>query len=213
MGIRTDEVMIVNGRLKQAGKRFRYMRYNRSAVFECECGVRFIADWQHVKQGSTLSCGCLHRELTAISAATHGYTRRGRIRPEYRAWAKMRARCNDPNDKQYCDYGGRGITVCERWQHSFENFIADMGDKPEGLALDRENNSLGYSPDNCRWTTNSRNNRNKRSNRILTFNGESLCCADWAERVGLTKKVLWYRLNAGWSVEKALTTPARKTSK
>ncbi len=124
----------------------------------------------------------------------------------YRAWHEMHRRCEDETRPGFQNYGGRGITVCDRWD-TFENFYADMGEPPEGTSIDRIDNDLGYSPDNCRWATKKEQNRNQRTNRLLTFQGETLPLAAWAERVGLTAGMIYLRLKKGWSVERALSEP------
>lgn len=119
----------------------------------------------------------------------------------------MRARCENPEARRYCDYGGRGITVCERWA-DFENFLADMGRKPSlGHSIDRIDNDGPYSPENCRWATKTEQMRNRNSNRYLTHGGETLLMIEWAERLGCPSSVIHKRITRGWSVEKAVTTP------
>jgi hypothetical protein len=114
-------------------------------------------------------------------------------------------RCKNTSQKAFPRYGGRGIVVCDRWT-KFENFYADMGERPIGHTLDRIDNDLGYEPGNCRWATVSEQNRNKRSNHVIEYNGEKLCISEWARRVGIDGKTIRRRLDVGWSVEKALTT-------
>jgi hypothetical protein len=106
-------------------------------------------------------------------------------------------RCENPNSHAYKDYGARGIKVCQEW-HSFDNFIKDMGN-PKGLTIERINNDLGYSKDNCKWATMKEQSRNRRSNRIITYNGESLSIIEWAERFGMAHDCLSYRLKK-WGV-------------
>ena len=123
----------------------------------------------------------------------------------YKIWIHIIGRCTNPNDKDYPRYGGRGITVSDEWR-KFENFYADMGDKPEGMQIDRINNDKGYSRENCRWATPSENSRNRRSARIITFKGISKPLVEWAQELGICSKALRYRLET-WGIEKALTTP------
>ena len=105
--------------------------------------------------------------------------------------------------------GARGISVCERW-HRFENFLADMGEPKPGQSLERIDNHGNYEPGNCKWATRSEQGRNKRNNRLVTYQGETLCVAEWAERRGLKYLTLYMRLFAsGWDVERALNTPVR----
>lgn len=133
--------------------------------------------------------------------------------PEYRAWQMMRLRCTEPTNAAYPDYGGRGIRVCERWQNSPENFVADMGPKPSPKhELDRIDNNAGYSPENCRWATRKQNCRNRRTNAHLTVNGETRTLAEWCEVYGVRgDTVMWRIKRLGWSPEAALTTPRYKT--
>lgn len=143
-----------------------------------------------------------------MSNRTHGHTAGARSehrRPSktYSVWNEMRARCRNPKHARYADYGGRGITVCERWE-DFRNFLADMGEAPPGLTLDRRDNDKGYSKANCRWAPAAIQNRNTRKNRMITYDGETLCASVWARRVGVGVSTLCYRLRAGWSVEEAL---------
>jgi hypothetical protein len=121
----------------------------------------------------------------------------------------MITRCINPNNERYKDYGGRGITVCDRWL-KFENFLEDMGECPPGLTLDRIKNNLGYYHGNCHWTTPKQNNRNKRNNHLITFNGKTQCLSAWAEQLNISRTTLWCRINRyNWSIEKALTIPTR----
>lgn len=139
---------------------------------------------------------------------THGQTCGGKRTQTYEAWRHMRKRCENPRHPYYADYGGRGIEVCERWRH-FAGFFADMGECPKGLTLDRIDNSLGYSPENCRWTTRKVQQNNRRTNRLLTHRGRTLTVTQWADHLGVGKTTLFQRLRYGWSVEKALTRAVR----
>jgi len=127
----------------------------------------------------------------------------------YRSWRSMNNRCTNISDAHYPLWGGRGIKVCDRWK-DFKNFYADMGDRPEGLTLNRINNDGDYEPSNCHWATQKEQQRNRRDNVWLTFNGETLNLTDWADRIGISKVTLCARLTRyGWSIERALTTPAQ----
>lgn len=130
---------------------------------------------------------------------------------EKRTRGLMIERCDRPANKRFHRYGGRGITVCERWRESFENFLADMGRRPPGTTIDRIDNDGNYEPGNCRWATRREQRLNSSQNHFLSFRGETLPLCVWAERLGLPTYVIRARLNRlGWSVEDALTQPTRK---
>lgn len=118
----------------------------------------------------------------------------------------MLERCRNPHGKDVRHYRDRGITVCPEWE-SFEAFYRDMGPAPADHSLDRVDNARGYYPANCRWATRREQQRNKRTNRLLTLNGETMPLVAWAERTGLRRDTITRRLRRGWSVEKTLTTP------
>jgi hypothetical protein len=135
--------------------------------------------------------------------ASHGM----RDTPTYRSWMAMNRRCNNPNTKDYPNYGGRGIRVCAEWK-SFEIFLADMGERPIGTTLDRyPNNDGDYEPDNTRWASKRAQGLNKRTSASLTYNGETLTVAEWADRIGKSRKFIENRVRAGWSIEDIFTRP------
>lgn len=119
-------------------------------------------------------------------------------------WGNMISRCMDQKHSSYQKYGARGIAVCERWQ-VFSNFTSDMGPRPNGHTLDRIDSAGNYEPDNCRWATSSQQNRNRRTNRRLTANGETKLVIEWAESTGLPKQTIANRLKAGWTAEEAVS--------
>lgn len=119
----------------------------------------------------------------------------------------MVGRCYDPLNQDYGNYGARGIRVCDRWVSSFDAFYADMWPRPGGTSLDRIDNNGDYSPANCRWASAETQQRNSRNNRLITFNGETLPLIVWSERTGIGLTTLWKRLDDGWSVGRALTSP------
>jgi hypothetical protein len=122
----------------------------------------------------------------------------------------MIERCRNPKVAFFKHYGGRGISVCERWQ-TFENFYADMGPMPTARhTVERKDTNGNYEPSNCRWATRREQARNTRTNRRVTFDGKTLCVAEWAEQTGLPAHTIAERLRAGWSVHDALTKPTRK---
>jgi hypothetical protein len=168
----------------------------------CECGAKVTVRWDHLRDGGTRSCGCLVKRRMSLLNRTHGQSKT----PLYRVWAGMIARCENQNSPHFPDYGGRGITVCAEWRNSFEAFERDMATGYRaGLSIDRVNNSLGYFASNCRWATDTQQNRNRRFNRLITFEGETHCLTEWAELVGIKPTTLSQRLNRGWPVERALT--------
>lgn len=196
-----------NGRFgRLTAVRYEQSSKNAQWLCFCECGNDCVVRADHLTQGRVRSCGCLASELVSARTTTHGETRGHQLTREYRCWYAMHSRCRDMKDSRY---GGRGIKVCERWT-SFENFLADMGRCPEGLTLDRINNNSGYSSDNCRWADAKAQNRNRSSNRQITFNGRTMCLADWCDDTGLPRTTLERRLNRGWPIEAALTTPRRQ---
>lgn len=178
----------------------------------CECGVLKTIRSNHLISGRSRSCGCLSREMTAARRRSHGESCGGKVSAEYAAWSKMKSRCYDENDKEYHNYGGRGIQVSQRWVDSFENFLADVGRRPTARhSLDRYPDQNGdYSPGNVRWATLKEQGRNKRTNKLLSFGGRTQCLSAWAEELGIDQNTLGMRLLGGWSVERALTTPLQK---
>lgn len=168
----------------------------------CECRRHAIVRGNHLRTRKTNSCGCLHRK--------HGM----RHSPEYNTWCAMIQRCHNPNHPRYEDYGGRGITVCDRWITSFSDFFADVGLRPTQFhSLDRENNNIGYEPGNCRWATAKEQGRNMRSNRWLSVNGKSKLIAEWAEINGPHEETIRKRLNRGMSEQDAVLAPSRQKAR
>jgi hypothetical protein len=139
--------------------------------------------------------------------ASHGHAT-GKRSATYRSWESMKSRCENPHSDQYPRYGGRGIRVCERWQSSFEHFLADMGERPEGTTLDRFPNSNGnYEVSNCRWANAKDQARNRSSNVAITYEGRTQTMAAWCEEFGLSKALVHYRIKRGHSLD-AVFSPA-----
>lgn len=128
-----------------------------------------------------------------------------RKHPLYGVWANMKTRCENPNDKHYSRWGGRGIRVCEEW-HDFKRFYdwAISNGYSEGLTIDRIDNNGNYEPSNCRWVTVLEQNQNKRNVILLTHNGETKTCAEWSRMFGLSKNTVYSRFHKGWTVEQCL---------
>lgn len=166
----------------------------------CSCGGTKEASTDDLTSAKVQSCGCLETE----NRITHGLHHL----PEYKIWASMCQRCYNPKATGYEDYGGRGITVAAEWKESFERFIKDVGQRPgPEYSLDRIDNNLGYFPGNIRWATRKQQQRNMRSNVILTHNGESYSISEWAEKYNMPRGRLTTRLSSGWPLELALTAP------
>lgn len=175
----------------------------------CACGkVKPILGYS-LKKGETKSCGCLRRELAAKREITHGHTVLGKQTRTYQCWCDMRKRCSNPKATGYARYGGRGITVCDRWLESFENFLADMGECPAGFEIDRKDVNGNYEPSNCRWLTKRDQSRNKSTNRTLQIDGETLCLKDWSIRSGIAYETIRDRLRKGWDAKGAIFEPVK----
>lgn len=156
MGKRADIAGQQFGRLCVAEPARRYGKH--AWLCYCVCGNYIIVPTQWLKTGDALSCGCLKREYYKHELITHGMSSTA----TYRSWYGMRTRCSNPNQIRFKYYGGRGVSVCKRWKQ-FENFLADMGERPPGMTLDRIKNHLHYTPDNCRWATPKEQRANRRS--------------------------------------------------
>ncbi len=163
----------------------------------CDCGKVTLVGLSQFYGNHTKSCGCLKHEKGL--RINHGKTGSR----TYICWQAMKRRCSLETCRQWKFYGGRGIKVCERWQ-SFENFLADMGEKPTGLTLDRIDNNGDYEPSNCRWVSQSQNCRNRRNNRLLTLNGETLSVAGWADKLNIPQGRIMNRVRRGWPAERIL---------
>ena len=166
-------------RISMVGKRFGRLvvlrfagidkRRNALWLCRCDCGKETIVQGMHLLSMHTRSCGCLCIDRVRKANTKHGGATRSGWSKEYRAWKNMKSRCLDPNSKRYCDYGGRGITICERWLHSFENFLADVRRAPgPEYSIDRINNDGNYEPGNVRWATRKQQRQNRRRPKIKT---------------------------------------------
>lgn len=184
----------------------------------CACGQTKAVAGSRLRNGTTKSCGCMVTEKTAILNYRHGGCKKGNRERLYTVWYKMLNRTNDPNDKSFLHYGGRGIQVCEEWRKNYAEFrrwaIANGYDEkaPFGeCSLERIDNDGDYTPENCRWATYREQSRNTRRNRHLTFNGKTMIVNDWAAETGIASCTIRRRIDHyGWTVGQALTTPVRK---
>lgn len=179
----------------------------RMPMWECRCDCGTIREVRtcHLVYGASKSCGCLREEVTGNRSRKHGESRSA----FYRNWEHMKQRCLNASDRNFPNYGGRGITVCKRWL-DYENFKEDMAPTYQsGLSLGRIDNDGPYSPENCRWETDSQQMNNTRRNVRLTAFGMTKTLSQWARHVGLDVVTLHWRINHGWSVEGALTIASR----
>lgn len=181
-------------------------------VCQCICGTISLVDAGDLRrpEGGVKSCGCLQREIAketrAAASTKHGMA----FSPEYRIWAGIKRRCLDPNMANYAYYGGRGITICDEWKDSFEQFYEDMGPRPSPKhSIEREKNELGYFKENCFWATLTEQARNRRNNHMITINEETRCLAEWLEIYHLCASTFHRRRKQGMSEEHAITTPSR----
>lgn len=162
----------------------------------CECGVEKNVRAPHLASGHTKSCGC--------SRSIHGQAGN----PAFLSWKAMVRRCSVPTEINWHNYGGRGIRVCDRWM-DFENFLQDMGPRPVGASIERADNDGNYEPENCRWATRIEQGRNRRTNRLIEFNGVKNTLSSWEEETGIMSETIARRLALGWSIQDALTKPVR----
>jgi hypothetical protein len=170
----------------------------------CDCGGTHTATGHAMKAGRIQSCGC----LVGKGGKTHGksYSR------VYRNWAAMTQRATNPNSTHFASYGGRGITICERWT-DFANFLADMGEPEPGMTLERIDNDKGYSPDNCRWASRKEQAQNRRTSKVLTYAGKTLTFAQWGDVTGLGRHIIAGRAASGWPVDDILWKPIQRVHK
>jgi hypothetical protein len=212
MKFEQNEVMVVNGRLTQVGKSFRVKlsgQKKRYAVFQCECGARKVMDHHSVKVASK-SCGCLTME--ALKAGKHNENREplhGKSKDKvYHAWSNVVQRCTNPKNKHYANYGGRGITVCKKWQESFVAFLSDVGEpKTSQDTIDRIDNENGYEPGNVRWVSRKQNQRNRRNTVYVNYNGKKTPLVEACEKLNVCSDLVRSRLVWGWTFEEAVRVP------
>lgn len=179
-------------------------------ICKCDCGNFKSVSGKYLRDGISKSCGCLMRELISKRNFKHGHARNRSksVTAIYRTWASMIQRCCSKEADQYHNYGGRGITVCERWL-VFKNFLADMGERPNGKTIDRKDVNGNYCRDNCRWATSKEQGRNKRNTIKIELNGVVKSIEEWAEGAAgnITGSLIRQRIGYGWSFYDALTIP------
>lgn len=173
-------------------------------LFKCDCGNEKIIKMRNVELGTTVSCTCHIRKLTT----KHGYTNN----PVFNIWKKIKARCHDSNDQAYAYYGGRGLSMSEEWKDSFDTFVRDMGVRPsKNHSIDRIDNDIGYSKENCKWSTKHEQQMNRRNTIYVDYNGEKVKLFELCEKINVDyvrtfKRIMYY----GWDIEKSITTPPKK---
>ena len=169
---------------------------------QCDCGNSTRVSTGNLTSGGVVSCGCRRREV--LNRTKHGCEQH----ELYNTWRHMMQRCYQTDHPTYRHYGGRGIRVCRRW-HDISKFITDMAPRPPGTSLDRIDNDGPYSPRNCRWSSPTEQQNNKRTNRLLLFRGEKKTMSQWAREVGMPVETLFARLKK-MPIESALITPRRE---
>jgi len=178
-------------------------------VCQCDCGKNLIVLKNEITSNGTKSCGCKREENIRKSITIHNMTKT-RL---YKIWRNIKTRCLNKNNKHYKDYGGRGITICEDWKNDFMSFYnwAITNGYKEDLTIDRIDVNGNYEPSNCRWADRTIQNKNKRNNHLITYNGETHCVAEWSGILEINLRTLWSRIiNYNWPIEKIFETPVRK---
>lgn len=184
-------------------------KHGRRWLCSCDyCDETRTLTGTQLRSGKLKSCGCLWIAASSAAKITHGEAGYEYLTVEYKTWVQMIGRCENPNLERYPQYGGRGISVCARWRHSYETFLADMGRRPsDKCSIDRIDNDGNYEPGNCRWATRREQQNNTSTTRYITFRGQTAPVTTWASRLGVTAASIRQRLNKGWSVDRTLTEP------
>lgn len=172
-------------------------------VCRCDCGTEIAVRGKRLTRGEKRSCGCKDRELHAKAMTKHGAYKGGKRSPEYTTWINIWQRCTNPKHKAYKNYGARGIMICERWR-TFENFLSDMGPRPQGMTIERKDGGKGYEPTNCVWADWHEQANNRRGNRMITVAGVSRTLAEWSRLSGISHDTIAGRLKRGWTPEDAM---------
>lgn len=158
---------------------------------QCDCGRNVVVDGRSIRSGKTKSCGCFMRDRIKETSQKHGHASDFSLSGTYKSYRSMLARCYREQNNRYNEYGGRGITVCSRWKENFENFLEDMGERPEGMSLDRIDPDGSYCPENCRWATTLEQANNTRRNKHVILDGEVMTQAQAARRLGVARQTVW----------------------
>lgn len=177
------------------------------ATCQCDCGSVKTIRMDALVSGATVSCGCHSAKQTTDRNTTHGMSKT----LAYSSWHCMMNRCYRPDHEAFAQYGGRGITVCDRW-HTFENFVQDMGEPTAGQQIDRKDFNGNYEPGNCRWASSKENANNRSNSKHLTLNGRTQTIAEWAREAGVNYVTFFSRLRRGWSLSDALKSKGKSCS-
>ena len=209
MAIRKDITGVRFGRLVAVEPSHKNKKGEWFWLCKCDCGNETVVKTSHLNDGGTQSCGCLQRELARARLIKDGLSHTRLSSIHY----NMIDRCYNENNNHYHNYGGRGIKVCDAWKIvSVFREWADLNGYMDSLTIDRVDNDGPYSPENCRWVSRKEQNNNTRRNRLFTFNGETKNIAEWSDATGINYNTLKDRLNTGWTIEEALTTPTMDRS-
>lgn len=193
----------ITGRMFHSWTVIEYAGQNRWGhsmwLCRCRCGTEASVGAKDLRSGR-------HNQCRRCAVTKHGHGKYGRQRtPSYMVWQSMRERCNNTESISYDRYGGRGISVCDRW-NDFSAFLADMGERPSlSHTIDRVNNDGNYEPGNCRWATAAEQATNRSDNRMLTHDGKTMCVSEWAIAIGVPHYIIRNRLRIGWSVDRTLS--------
>lgn len=180
---------------------------------KCSCGNLHTTDFQALKKGKVISCGCYNKELISKRATKHGLSTINRKKSsEYVTWLSMKHRCNNINNKSYCHYGGRGITVCDEWNNNFPKFLEDMGEKPsKEHSIERIDVNKGYCKENCKWILKTEQPKNTRTTILFEYNGEKMGLPDWCKKLNLNYSMMRHRIyDLSMSFEDSIKIPKNK---
>jgi hypothetical protein len=182
------------------------------ADFRCDCGKvkskKCSIEGRVFKGAKCRACSNADSSARCRAGVKHGHAKKGARTPTYLTWADMLKRCENETATHFASYGGRGIKVCDRW-HDFAHFLADMGERPTGMSIDRINNDGNYEPGNCRWASDTEQANNKTTSHLVTAGGETKTVAMWARSQGLPREVIRGRLRLGWEPNRAVFTPSK----
>lgn len=176
---------------------------------QCDCGNKCLATTSDLRRGKTKSCGCLKKELDKNRNKRHGMSNTSL----HKRWRSIKDRCFNSKSKSFKNYGGRGISMCDEWKNSFESFEnwALGNGYQENLTIERIDVDGNYEPKNCCWIPLEEQAKNRRTTRLISFNGETYSIREWSKRLGISESTLYFRLNSGWDIKDAFTIPVGST--